>query len=203
MPAVLPVVTDWNRFYWTSGSEGRLQCCAACGALQHPPAPICRYCSSDRLEVAEVCGRGVVHSHTTNYQQWSADFPAPYTVAVVAIDEDPRVRVTTNIMGCDPEQVYVGMRVRAVFDQTEDAGLAMSDIDGLSTYPAGTADGGYSEGGVTAVETALGVRPSWHNGGSETAGATGSLIAAFLAVASGLCRHVVCFVRSGSPHMPN
>jgi acetyl-CoA acetyltransferase len=217
--------------------------------------------------VAEVCGRGVVQSHTTNHQQWSPDFPTPYTVAVVAIDEDHRVRVTTNIVGCDPEQVHVGMRVRVLFDNVEDvwlprfepvyeppvalrdetadlarirsirpmprldkfedrvavtgigmsrlgrklmvdpvaltveaisaavadAGLTMDDIDGLSTYPAGSAEGGYSEGGVTAVETALGIRPSWHNGGSETPGATGSLISAFLAVAAGLCRHIVCF----------
>ena len=269
MPSVLPVVTDWNRFYWTSGSDGRLrfQCCVPCGSLQHPPAPICRYCGSDHLEPTEVSGRGVVQSHTTNHQQWSADFPSPYSVAVVAIDEDARVRVTTNIVSCEPEQVHIGMRVQVVFDRDEDvwlprfepvteppaalpdegaeldrirsirpmprtdkfedrvavtgigmsrlgrklmidpvaltveairaavadAGLAMDDIDGLSTYPAGSADGGYSEGGVTAVETALGIRPSWHNGGSETPGATGSLIAAFLAVASGLCRHVVCF----------
>jgi acetyl-CoA acetyltransferase len=87
----------------------------------------------------------------------------------------------------------VALTVEAIRAAVADAGLAMDDIDGLSTYPAGSADGGYSEGGVTAVETALGIRPSWHNGGSETPGATGSLIAAFLAVASGLCRHVVCF----------
>jgi acetyl-CoA acetyltransferase len=186
---------------------------------------------------------------------------------VVAVEEDPRVRVTTNIIGCDPGQVRVGMRVRVVFEHAEDvwlplfepvgepdaglpdeseelarirsvrplarlekfedkaavtgvgmsrlgrklmvnpielaveaiqsavadAGLTMGDIDGLSTYPAGSADGGYSEGGVTAVESVLGLHPTWHNGGPETPGATGSLIAAMLAVASGLCRHVVCF----------
>ena len=72
-------------------------------------------------------------------------------------------------------------------------GSRCDDIDGLSTYPATAAEGGYAEGGVTAVESALGIRPTWHNGGHETPGATGSLIAAMLAVAAGLCRHVVCF----------
>jgi acetyl-CoA acetyltransferase/uncharacterized OB-fold protein len=265
----LPVVTPWNRFYWTSGSDGRLrfQCCAACGSLQHPAGPTCRECGFDHLDFREVAGRGVVQSHTTNHQQWSADFPVPYSVAVVAIDEDPRIRVTTNVVGCDPDEVHIGMRVRVVFEQAddvflplfepagepdaalpdereelarirsvrpmarpdkfedraavtgigmsrfgrklmadpvalgveavraavEDAGLRMDDVDGLSTYPAGSADGGYSEGGVTAVEAALGLRPTWHNGGPETPGANGSLVAAMLAVASGLCRHVVCF----------
>jgi acetyl-CoA acetyltransferase/uncharacterized OB-fold protein len=286
MAGVLPVVTDWNRFYWTAGSGGRLRflSCAACGSLQHPAGPACRYCGSGQLEAREVSGRGVVQSCTVNYQRWSADFPVPYSVAVVAIDEDPRVRVTTNIVGCDPEQVRIGLRVQVVFEQAADiwlprfepvaepavpaqggttppepdeaslvglpderaeiarirsvrpmarldkfedkvtvtgigmsrlgrklmvnpvelsveairaavadAGLTSGDIDGLSTYPAGNADGGYSEGGVTAVESALGLQPTWHNGAPETPGATGSLIAAMLAVASGLCRHVVCF----------
>ena len=87
----------------------------------------------------------------------------------------------------------VSLTVEAIRCAVEDAGLAMHDIDGLSTYPATAAEGGYSEGGVTAVESALGIRPTWHNGGQETPGATGSLIAAMLAVAAGLCRHVVCF----------
>ena len=50
-----------------------------------------------------------------------------------------------------------------------------------------------SEGGVTAVEEALRIRPTWHNGGGELPGPGGSVIAAMLAVASGLCRHVLCF----------
>jgi acetyl-CoA acetyltransferase/uncharacterized OB-fold protein len=264
----LPAVTEWNRFYWTSGSDGtlRLQSCQACGCLQHPPSPLCRACGADHPVPQQVSGRGTVQSHTTNYQPWSADALEPYSVAVVALDEDPSIRITTNIVGCDPEQVRVGMRVRVKFEQVEDvwlprfepvdepdaalpdesaeldrirsvrpmastnkfedqvavtgigmseigrklmvdpvalsvqairaavadAGLSLEDIDGISTYPA-HAPGGYSEGGITAVEAALGIRPTWHNGAPETPGATGSLIAAMLAVASGLCRHVVCY----------
>ena len=68
MARVLPVVTDWNRFYWTSGADGRLrfQYCTACGSLQHPPGPRCRRCRSDLLGVREVSGDGVVQSCTTN-----------------------------------------------------------------------------------------------------------------------------------------
>jgi acetyl-CoA acetyltransferase/uncharacterized OB-fold protein len=269
MPRMPPVLRDWNRFYWTSGEDGRLrfQRCQACGSLQHPPTPVCRRCGSEDFEVRPVSGRGVVQSHTTNVQQWSPDYPPPFVVAVVAIDEDPRVRLTTNIVGCEPEHVQVGMRVQVVFEKVDDvwvplfeptgeppvvlpaededlerirsvrpmaradkfedkvavtgvgmsrigrklmanplvltveavraavsdAGLGIDDIDGLSTYPASGPEGGYAEGGVTAVESALGIRPTWHNGGPETPGATGSLIAATLAVATGLCRHVVCF----------
>ena len=74
-----------------------------------------------------------------------------------------------------------------------DAGLELGDIDGLSTYPGAGALGPFTEGGVTAVESALGLRPTWYNGGTETFGPGGSLIAAMLAVAGGLARHVLCF----------
>ncbi|MDT7550593.1 MAG: hypothetical protein QOE84_2987, partial [Actinomycetota bacterium] len=182
----------------------------------------------------------------------------------VCLDEDPGTRLTTNIVGCDPEDVAVGLRVRVRFEPlaqhwvalfepvgdsqpgpvpapreligslrpmlstnkfedrvaltgvgasqigrrlmedplalaveacqraVEDAGLTLNDIDGLSTYPGGLTPG-FSEGGVTAVEEALRLRPTWINGGGETPGPTGSVVAAMLAVASGLCRHVLCF----------
>jgi acetyl-CoA acetyltransferase/uncharacterized OB-fold protein len=265
----LPALTERNKFFWTSGADGRLrlQRCQTCRSLQHPPVPECRHCGSRALEVTAVSGSGVVQSCTINQQPWSSALSAPYSVAVVAIDEDPRVRITTNIVGCDPEEVHIGMPVRAVFEHSEDvwvplfepaggaeselsdeteeierirsvrpmaqeakfedrvaltgvgmsrigrklmldplsltleacraavadAGLTLADIDGLSTYPAGSAEGGYSEGGLTAVESALGLHPAWHNGAPETPGANGALIAAMLAVAGGLCRHVLCF----------
>ncbi len=269
MARTLPVLRDWNRSFWTSGEDGRLrfQSCEQCDRLQHPPAPVCRSCGGDDLAPRAVSGRAVVQGHTTNLQPWSADQRDPYVVAVVAIEEDPRVRLTTNLVHCAPEAVEVGLPVRVVFDHVEDvwvpdfepsgepveplvddereierirsvrpmvgtdnfedrvaltgigrseigrklmraplsltvdavraavadAGLTMDDIDGLSTYPGTPAEGGYAEGGVGALEAVLGIRPTWHNGGQEVPGATGSLIAAMLAVASGLCRHVVCF----------
>ncbi|HUO49881.1 MAG TPA: OB-fold domain-containing protein [Acidimicrobiales bacterium] len=73
-----------------------------------------------------------------------------------------------------------------------DAGLALEDIDGLSTYP-GPGAMGMSEGGVSAVEEALRIHPTWINGGMELPGPGGAVIAAMMAVAAGLCRHVLCF----------
>jgi len=73
-----------------------------------------------------------------------------------------------------------------------DAGLTLADIDGLSTYPAMDAMG-MGEGGVTALEGALGIRPTWINGGMDTFGPGGSVIAAVMAVATGMARHVLCF----------
>jgi len=261
---LLPELTPATRWFWTSGADGRLrvQGCAECATLVHPPVPICPSCRSRDWKATAVSGRGVVAGYTINSHPWLPGFDPPYVVAVVALDEDPDVRLTTNIVGCDPEEVHIGQEVAVRFEQhedvwlplfeptgatrpnpvaepaiptprpplgddrfehravlsgigrskigrrlmvdplsltvdaclqaVEDAGLGPGDIDGLSTYP-GMAGMGMSEGGVSAVEEALRLHPTWINGGGDLPGPGGSVIAAALAVASGLCRHVLCF----------
>ncbi|EFC81827.1 OB-fold domain-containing protein [Parafrankia sp. EUN1f] len=98
-----------------------------------------------------------------------------------------RSRIGRRLM-VDPLELTVDACLKAVAD----AGLTLDDIDGLSTYP-GAVGMGMSEGGVTAVEEALRLHPTWTNGGGDLPGPGGSVIAAMLAVASGLCRHVLCF----------
>src|SRR5439155_19235276 len=89
----------------------------------------------------------------------------------------------------------LALTIEACRNAVEDAGLRFEDIDGLSTYPGGgmMAATGHSEGGIPALEEALRIRPTWFNGGSEIPGQSGSVVAAMLAVAAGLCRHVLCF----------
>jgi acetyl-CoA acetyltransferase/uncharacterized OB-fold protein len=98
-----------------------------------------------------------------------------------------RSRLGRRLM-VDPLSLAVDACVEAIAD----AGLTIDDIDGLSTYP-GAAGVGMSEGGVTAIEEALRIHPTWINGGGDLPGPGGSVIAAALAVAAGLCRHVLCF----------
>ncbi len=86
----------------------------------------------------------------------------------------------------------LSLTVDACLEAVADAGLELGDIDGLSTYP-GAVGMGMSEGGVTAVEEALRLHPTWINGGGDLPGPGGAVVAAMLAVASGLCRHVLCF----------
>ncbi len=265
MTRPLPELTPGTAWFWKSGEDGRLriQGCTDCGTLVHPPVPICPQCRSRSWSPTDVSGDATVIGYTVNAHQWLPHFPPPYVVANVALAEDPTIRLTTNIVGCDPGDVHIGQRVRVRFEQHDDvwlplfepigtdaetdpvepptrpvprapvsderfehravlsgigrsaigrrlmrdplslavdacleavadAGLALEDIDGLSTYP-GMAGMGMSEGGVAAVEEALRIHPTWINGGGDLPGPAGSLIAAMLAVASGLCRHVLCF----------
>jgi acetyl-CoA acetyltransferase/uncharacterized OB-fold protein len=261
----LPELTPANEWFWTSGADGvlRVQGCGECGELVHPPVPICPYCRSRDTKPTAVSGRGTVVGFTVNSHRWLPDFDPPYVVANVALAEDPRVHLTTNVIGCDPADVSIGQEVTVRFEQHEDvwlplfeptgsldptdrvappvrpvpraplgperfehravlsgvarsrigrrlmvdplslavdaclgavadAGLTLEDIDGLSTYP-GAVGMGMSEGGPTAIEEALRIHPTWINGGGDLPGPGGSVIAAAMAVASGLCRHVLCF----------
>jgi acetyl-CoA acetyltransferase/uncharacterized OB-fold protein len=266
----LPQITLENEYFWTSGADGelRLQECQGCQALIHPPAPICRYCRSQDIKVRAVSGKGTLSAFTVNHRFGFPDLPPPYIVAQVAIAEDPRVRLTTNIIDCEPDELELGQPVEVVFqhladvwlpvfkpaaDSTPlaqatdeiapqdfgkhvrpmlvtakfedhsaitgigasrlgrrlmvpplsltieacqaavaDAGLTLDDIDGLSTYP-GLDIAGMGEGGVSALEGALGLKPTWINGGMDTFGPGGSVIAAMMAVATGMARHVLCF----------
>lgn len=127
----LPQVTPWNRHYWTSGAEGvlRMQRCAACGRLQHPPMPRCALCHAAVLDVVDLSGRATVEALTINTQQWHPAFTVPYTIAIVSLEEDRAVRITTNIVGVDPSAVHIGMAVRVCFAQHDDVWLPMFEPD--------------------------------------------------------------------------
>jgi acetyl-CoA acetyltransferase/uncharacterized OB-fold protein len=266
----LPQVLPETEHFWTGGRDGRLciSRCPKCGRLWHPFQLICADCRAE-LEPADVTGVATVIGCTVNVQQFLPDLEPPYVVAIVALDEDPRVRLFTRIVEVEPEQVRVGQRVEVRFEQHDDvwlplftprdgdddtsaadaaqpalpevavrsmpvgdkfedrvaitgigmsevgrrlmrtpltltvdacleaisdAGLDVSDIDGLTTWPGAAGGGtGISEGGIQPVENALGIRSTWHNAAIETPGHSGAVVAAMLAVASGVCRHVLCY----------
>lgn len=131
---VLPQVTDANRHFWTGGERDELVflACAECRQLVHPPSPRCPECLSRNLGARAVSGRGRVASYTVNHQPWNPTMPERYVVALVEIDEQPSVRLMTNIVGCDPDDVRIGMPVRVVFEQDDDVFLPFfTPVDGV------------------------------------------------------------------------
>ena len=114
---VLPTLDEPSAFFWTSGADGKLRFlqCSECSYLIHPPAPICPQCNSRKAEPAEVSGRATVHSFTVNHQSWDGTTD-PYVIALVTIDEQPDVRLTTNLVGIDPDDVVIGMPVAVEFE---------------------------------------------------------------------------------------
>src|SRR5690625_3551481 len=123
----LPAVTPENEFFWTAGADGvlRLQECRDCAALIHPPVPVCRYCRGTDMGVREVSGRATLAGFTINHRFSLPGLPAPYVVAQVAITEDPRVRLTTNIIDCDFDRLELGQPVEVTFEHIEDVWLPL------------------------------------------------------------------------------
>jgi uncharacterized OB-fold protein len=112
----VPELTSLNTFFWTSGADGvlRILGCDDCGRLIHPPTPRCPFCLSKNVAPRPVSGRAVVETYTVNYQQWVPD-QEPYAIGIVALEEDPSIRLTTNVVRCDPESVHIGLHVEVEF----------------------------------------------------------------------------------------
>ncbi len=126
MLRLLPRLSDDVAFFWTSGADGVLRFlrCNACGFSIHPPGPVCPRCLSRDVAPHEVSGRGHVETFTVNYQQWIPGSD-PYIIAWVSIDEQPDVRLTTNLVDVEPDDVHIGMPVRVVFEHVEDVWLPL------------------------------------------------------------------------------
>ena len=124
---LLPRLDDTNEFFWTSGADGRLRVlrCQTCGYYINPPAPICPVDLSKDLAPEPVSGRATVHTFTVNHQQWIPGYDPPYVIAIVEIDEQRDVRLMTNVVGCPPEEVHIGMPVQVTFDQHDDVWLPL------------------------------------------------------------------------------
>ncbi len=120
----LPELTPETEFFWTSGADGslRFQYCTACHRHVHPPGPACPHCGAE-LEIRAVSGRAAVVGFTVNHQQWLPEMTPPYVIALVAIDEDPLVRLTTLIVDAEPGDVCIGLPVMVRFEQHEDVWL--------------------------------------------------------------------------------
>jgi uncharacterized OB-fold protein len=124
---VLPRLDADNEFFWTSGADGKLRFlrCATCGYRVHPPAPICPHCLTRSVAPEPVSGRATVVSFTINHQPWMPTYEGPYVIALVEIDEQPSVRLMTNIVGCAPDDVYIGMPVEVVFEHNHDVWIPL------------------------------------------------------------------------------
>ena len=114
----LPQPTKYSAPYWeaTCRHELRLQRCTDCQVYRHYPRPRCSKCLSPRFEWVPASGTGTVYAFSVVFRPLSRAFleDVPYVFALVDLEE--RVRMVSTIVGCAPEEVYIGMPVAVVFD---------------------------------------------------------------------------------------
>jgi uncharacterized OB-fold protein len=119
---LLPTLNETNRHFWTGGKQGALLItrCGHCGYYVHPPAPVCRQCKAIAdLKPQAVSGRATVLTFTVNYHPWG-EGQEPYVLALVGLEEQADLRLTTNIVNCPIEDVHIGMAVEVVFENVEE-----------------------------------------------------------------------------------
>lgn len=123
----LPAVTAANEHFWRSGRDGvlRLLRCDHCGRWVHPPGPVCTACHRRTLRPAAISGTGSLYAFTVNEQRWSPSWQVPYVIGIVELDEQPGLRLTTNLVDVHLADIVVGMRLRVVFVRREDVFLPL------------------------------------------------------------------------------
>jgi uncharacterized OB-fold protein len=125
MARPLPELSQDVAFFWESGADGilRMLQCSDCEYWIHPPGPLCPICFSREIAPQPLSGRAVVATFTINRHQWNPSVEVPYNIAIVELIEQEGLRLTTNIVGCDIDDLYVDMPVQVEFESIEDLWL--------------------------------------------------------------------------------
>src|ERR1035438_6845545 len=134
-PAMRPLVSPDTEFFWagTAAGELRLQRCEGCGALRHPPGPMCPQCGSAQDGSAQsgsiqggaagpgyltAAGTGEVYSYVVHHHPPVPGKQLPIVVALVQLPEG--VRMVGELIGVSPDQVRIGLPVQVEFVRVDD-----------------------------------------------------------------------------------
>ena len=124
----LPDIT-WGptRPFWEGAARRQLLItrCDLCGRYVWYPQPPCRACGGTRLNWTAVSGRGRLFSWSIVRHAFLPQFAAqvPFVPALVALEEDPSVRLVTRIVDCEPDKLRCDLPVHVVFRPLHFAGV--------------------------------------------------------------------------------
>jgi uncharacterized OB-fold protein len=126
---ILPLRDDDSGPFWEGTLKGelRMQRCLQCGRLRFPPRPMCPWCRSMESDWPVMSGRGTIWSFVVAHPPLLPAYAAlaPYNVVVVALDEDPTIRLVGNVVSSangpinevEPSAIEIGEPVRVVFQK--------------------------------------------------------------------------------------
>src|SRR4051794_8343883 len=117
-----PKPTPETQHFWdgTKAGELRLQRCDACAHVYFPPRPFCPSCASRKVSVFKASGKGFLYSYVINHRPAAPGFTPPYAIAVVELEEGPRMM--SNIIDCPqtPEALELDMKLEVAFEALDD-----------------------------------------------------------------------------------
>ncbi len=118
---IVPVTDSLTAPYWEGARQHELviQRCRTCGTYAHPPRPVCRGCRSFDVGYEPVSGRGTLYSFTETHKVFHPAFAdrVPYQLGVVALDEQPDVRLLVNFEGTPGFDIPVVVGFDALSDE--------------------------------------------------------------------------------------
>jgi uncharacterized OB-fold protein len=113
----LPLPDDFTQRFWDAAREGVLLVmrCLACDRAYYYPRPFCPRCGSPNVRWEQASGDATLYTWSVVHQNDLPPFDqqVPYVAAVVELAEGPRMM--TNVVGCDPAELRVGMPLRVEF----------------------------------------------------------------------------------------
>jgi uncharacterized OB-fold protein len=116
-----------TRGFWDAAARGELAVprCSACARLVWYPRDRCPGCDGDDMPWTAVSGRGTLYSWAVVERALFSPFKdrVPYVTGLVALEEDPAVRIVTNLVDCDPRDLEIDMPVSVVFRDLAAPGL--------------------------------------------------------------------------------
>jgi uncharacterized protein len=119
-----PLPTPETAEFWQGCAEGelRLQRCGQCCEFYFPPRPLCPRCWSQDVEWNAVSGRATLHSYVISHRP-AAGFDAPYAIALVQLEEGPRL--LSNIVEVEnvPEKLILDMQLEVTFERRGDVSI--------------------------------------------------------------------------------
>ena len=119
--------TPETQHFWEGARSGKLvlQRCCKCKQAYFPPRPFCPHCSSKEIETFDATGRASLYSYIISHRPGQGLVP-PYAIAVVELEEGPRMM--SNIIGVPqtPEALRLDMPLKVVFEKlSEDISLPL------------------------------------------------------------------------------
>jgi uncharacterized OB-fold protein len=115
-PRPLPEPDPDTAFFWEGTAQRKLLIlrCQKCGRYVHYPKPMCPACGSIDLKPEEVSGRGTVYTYTVTHQAVPGYEP-PFAVVIVELEEQEGLRLVSNLVDVEPDDVRIGMPVEVTF----------------------------------------------------------------------------------------
>ena len=109
-----------NAWWWEAIDAGKLliQRCKQCGTLRHPPRPMCGVCNSTEWDSIESSLEGEVFSFTELSYPKFPGYPYPLVCGLIQLSEG--TRLVANIVGCEADKVYIGMKVKGKVERVDD-----------------------------------------------------------------------------------